>query len=181
MSDDKLPSGRRLKLMGFFAIVLGVIAIIAPAVAAGAVVIIVGLTLLAVGIAEVVEGFRAASGSDRWVPLLLGLISGIAGVLVLAHPILGLGFLTLLLVAFFIVEGLFKLVAAFRYRPHPGWLWMLAGGALSLVLGLLIWNQWPLSGVWAIGILVGVDLLTTGLSLVVLGSAVKSVAQGRSA
>ena len=81
----------------------------------------------------------------------------------------------------FIVEGLFKIFAAFRYRPHPGWLWMLAGGALSLVLGLLIWNQWPLSGVWAIGILVGVDLLTTGLSLVVLGSAVKSVTQGRSA
>ena len=177
MASENAPSGRRLKILGFIAIILGVIAIAAPAVAAGAVVIIVGLTMLAVGIAEILEGFRGGSWRDNVVPIILGSISGIAGILVLAHPLFGLGFLTFLLVAFFVVEGGWKIIASFQFRPNPGWIWMLLGGALSLVLGVLIWNQWPLSGVWAIGILVGVDLLTTGLSLVVLGSAVKELSR----
>jgi len=75
------------------------------------------------------------------------------------------------------VEGIWKIIASFKFRPNPGWIWLLLGGGLSLVLGILIWNQWPLSGVWAIGMLVGIDLLTTGISLVVLGSAVKELSK----
>jgi uncharacterized membrane protein HdeD (DUF308 family) len=169
-------SYRNLKIMGIIAIVLGVISIAAPAVAAGAVVIIVGLTMLATGIAELVQGFRGELGGDKIMPITLGLISSISGVLVLGHPLLGLGFLTLLLVMFFVLAGIWKIITSFKFRAHPGWIWMLLSGTLSLVFGLLIWNQWPLSGVWAIGILVGVELLTTGMSLVILGSAVKDLA-----
>jgi len=177
MNTEATPSGKRLKLIGFISIALGIVALAAPAVAAGAVVIIVGLTLLAAGIVQVVQGLGGESWRDKGMPVILGVISGLAGILVLAHPVLGLGTLTLLLVAYFVVEGIWKIIASFKFRPNPGWIWLLLGGGLSLVLGILIWNQWPLSGVWAIGMLVGIDLLTTGISLVVLGSAVKELSK----
>jgi uncharacterized membrane protein HdeD (DUF308 family) len=91
---------------------------------------------------------------------------------------LGLGFLTLLLAAFFVVEGIWKIVSSFSYRSASGWVWVLVSGVLSLLLGLLIWNQWPVSGMWAVGVLVGVDLLSTGISMVVLASALRRIEQG---
>lgn len=172
----KIPSSSRsLKIIGILSLVLGVISIAAPAIAAGAVVTVVGLTMLVAGIAELIHGLRGQQQRNKTMPVTLGLVSGIAGILVLGHPLLGLGFLTLLLVLFFVVEGLWKIVASFNFRPHPGWIWMLLSGVVSLVLSIFIWNQWPLSGVWAIGILVGVEFLTTGIALVILGSAVKEL------
>ena len=110
-------------------------------------------------------------------PLILGAITGLAGLAVIGHPLLGLGFLTLLLVTFFVIEGIWKIVASFSYRPGSGWIWMLLSGVLSLVLGLMIWSQWPVSGMWAVGVLVGVDLLATGLSVLLLALELRRTAQ----
>jgi uncharacterized membrane protein HdeD (DUF308 family) len=84
-------------------------------------------------------------------------------------------FIALLLAIFFVVEGVWKIIASFSYRPAPGWLFMLASGVIALVLGLLIWKQWPVSGLWAVGILVGVDLLMTGVSMVALATTVRRI------
>ena len=75
---------------------------------------------------------------------------------------------------YFFIEGIWKVIAAFKFRPDPAWIWFLIGGLVSLILCSMIWNQWPLSGIMAVGILVGVDLLMTGISLVMLGSVVKN-------
>jgi len=173
MNDKTLPSGNRLKILGFIAVALGIICFIMPVVASTSVVVMVGLVMIIAGVSQLLSGFKGTSWRDRIMPMVLGGITGLAGVLVLAHPLLGLTFLTLLLACFFLFEGVWKIIASFKFRPQEGWTWLLLSGVLSLVLGWLIWSQWPLSGVWAIGILVGVNLLTTGLSLVVLGSAVK--------
>ena len=82
-------------------------------------------------------------------------------------------FLTLLLIIFFLVGGICKIVASFSYRPASGWLAMLSSGIITLVLAVLIWRQWPFSGLWAVGILVGVDLLTTGISMLALAVTVR--------
>ena len=82
-------------------------------------------------------------------------------------------FLTLLLVVFFVVEALWKIFAYFNYRPATGWLAVLVSGVLTLVLGVLIWIQWPVSGLWAVGVLVGVDLVTTGISLLALFATIR--------
>ena len=87
-----------------------------------------------------------------------------------AGMLFGLAFLTLLLVGYFVVEGVSKIVVSFRYRPAAGWTWLLASGVLSLLFGWLIWSQWPVSGMWAVGVLVGLNLLGTGLALVTLAS-----------
>ena len=157
----------RLNWLGILLIVLGVISILSPAVAGGAVVTVVGLILLVAGVVQVVRAFQM-SGSEKVLTIALGVIAALAGIAVVLHPILGLAFLTLLLAVYFVTEGVWKIIAAFRYRPAAGWGWLLGSGVISLVLGWLIWSQWPLSGLWAVGILVGVNLLGTGASLVTL-------------
>ena len=173
MNDKVIPSAGRLKLIGYISAVMGVIAIAAPALAAGTVVLVVGLVMLVAGASQVFQGLRGETWRDRMMPLILGSISCVSGVLVLAHPLLGLGFLTLLLSTYFVAGGLWKILASFRFKRTSGWHWLLIGGVLSLVLGLMIWKQWPLSGVWAIGVLVGIDFITTGASLVILGMAIR--------
>ncbi|MFQ6024450.1 MAG: HdeD family acid-resistance protein [Acidiferrobacterales bacterium] len=177
MNDSVVVDGRRLMMLGVALLVLGAIALLAPVFAGSAVVIIIGVVLLVAGIGQFVQGMRAESWRSKVMPLILGVITGLCGILVIGHPLLGLGFLTLLLVAFFVVEGVWKVVSSFSYRPASGWVWMLVSGVVSLLLGLLIWNQWPVSGMWAVGVLVGVDLLSTGMSMVVLASALRRVAQ----
>ena len=170
MKNDAVVSGSNLRLFGVALIVLGAVAVLAPVFAGGAVVIIIGIVLLVGGIGQFIHGVKAESWGDKMMPLILGVITGLCGILVIGHPLLGLEFLTLLLAVFFVVEGFWKIVSSFSYRATPGWVWMLASGGLSLLLGLLIWSQWPLSGMWAVGLLVGIDLLVTGISMVMLAS-----------
>ena len=113
-------------------------------------------------------------------PLILGVLSAFCGIGLLGEPWIGMKFIALLLAIFFAVEGIWKIVASFNYRPATGWLALLASGILTLILGLLIWRQWPLSGLWAVGVLVGINLLMTGISMVTLAATarrLKSVAE----
>jgi uncharacterized membrane protein HdeD (DUF308 family) len=106
---------------------------------------------------------------------LLGLIVAGVGVLVWFNPELGSGFLTALLMIFFIVQGLWKLSMAIRFRQIRGWAWLLLSGMVSLVFVYFLWAQWPLAGAWAIGVLVGLDLLVTGFSMIVIAAAMGKV------
>lgn len=176
MSNRNESNTTWLTLMGLLLIVFGVVAIAAPAVAGTAVVYVVGGLLFVAGIVQIVSGVRSEAAWFRKVyPLILGLITACAGLGLLGHPLVGLKFLTLLLIVFFLVEGFWKIIASFSYRPARGWLAMFASGAVTLVLSVLIWQQWPVSGVWAVGVLVGVDLLATGVSLVMLGITLRRV------
>jgi uncharacterized membrane protein HdeD (DUF308 family) len=149
MNDSVVVNARPLMMLGVALLVLGTIALLGPVFAGSAVVITIGLVLLVAGIGQFIQGMRAESWRDKVMPLILGVITGLCGILVIGHPLLGLSFLTLLLLAFFVVEGAWK-----------------------------IWNQWPVSGMWAVGVLVGVDLLSTGVSMIVLASTLRRVAQG---
>jgi len=156
--------------LGIALIALGLAAVLAPVVAGSALVIVIGFILLIAGTVPIVRELKAEASKERTIGLILGIITALAGIAVIGHPLFGLKFLTVLLVGYFVVEGVWKIVVSFRYKPATGWKWLLASGVLSLVLGLLIWNQWPVSGMWAVGVLVGVNLLGTGLALVTLAS-----------
>lgn len=177
MSNKTLPGTTYLLCAGILLIVLGVVAIVMPAVAGTAVVWVIGGLLVATG---VIECFQAVKSSVSWMhklfSLVLGVITAICGIAVLAHPFLGMSVLALVLAVFFFVEGVWKILASFSYRAASGWLAMFASGFLALILALLIWQQWPLSGLWAVGILVGVDLLMTGVSMLVLALTIRTVA-----
>jgi uncharacterized membrane protein HdeD (DUF308 family) len=176
MTTNTPPQAKHLMLTGIVLIVFGVIAIATPAVAGTAVVMVIGTVLLITGVVQFVQGLRAESWSSRLLPLIQGAIAAICGLGLLGEPWIGMKLIALLLAIFFVMEGIWKIIASFSYRPASGWLLILASGVIALVLGLLIWRQWPVSGLWAVGILVGVDLLMTGVSMVALAASVRRIA-----
>ena len=170
MGNEKRSAIEHLHWLGIVLIAFGVAAVLTPAVAGSALVIVIGFILLIAGIVPIVRELKAEASMEKAVGLTLGIITALTGIAVIGHPLFGLAFLTLLLVIYFVVEGVSKIAVSFRYKPAAGWKWLLASGVLSLILGLLIWSQWPVSGMWAVGMLVGVNLLGTGLALVTLAS-----------
>lgn len=158
--------------LGIALIILGIAAISLPMFAAFAIDVIVGAILVVGGVVHVGHAFM----SRKWKGSLLGLLVGalylVAGVIMLVHPLEGVLTLTLLLAAFFIVDGLFNIGLAFKLKPIYGWFWPLLNGALSLVLAGLIWSEWPSSAAWAIGLLVGIDIIFSGV--IMAGFALKA-------
>ena len=158
---------------GVFMVVFGILALFSPVTTGAAVVKIVALVLLVTGVVRLVQAYRSRARVDTLMSAVLGaLITGL-GILVWLNPELGSGFLTALLVIFFVAHGLWKISTALRYKPFSAWLWLLLSGILSLVFAWLMWRQWPLAGAWAIGILVGLDLLLTGVVTILLALATK--------
>ncbi len=168
MAELKRPIANGLLFMGLSLILLGIGSIISPAFAGKAVVYLIGGLLLLTGVVQLVAGWQSESWRERLASLIHGGIATVGGIAVMAHPFYGLAALSLVLAFFFAAAGVSKIVSSFSYRSVPGWPALLFSGLLDLILGILIWRQWPVSGLWAVGILVGVNLLSTGLAFVVL-------------
>jgi uncharacterized membrane protein HdeD (DUF308 family) len=163
-----------LLAVGILMIIMGVFAIGAPVVATVAVQIMLGWILVIGGIAEGIHAFMAQGWRGFLLELLSAILYLVVGIVLLVNPIEGALALTIVLAAFLVVEGIFKIVMAMRVRDHGGWGWLLASGIVSLTLGVLIWAQWPVSGLWVIGLLVGVQLLFTGWALIMLALAARA-------
>ena len=159
--------------IGIILIILGIFVLGSPLYTGLAVAIMVGSFLLVGGLVQFVFAFRAKSSGAGLLNFVGGALSLLCGVLMIAHPLYGLKFLTLLLAVFFVVEGMSKIMFSFQVRPAQGWVWVLFSGIVGLVLGMMIWSQWPLSGAWAVGTLVGIDLLFTGWSTLAIGLAAR--------
>jgi uncharacterized membrane protein HdeD (DUF308 family) len=169
-----------LMMVGIALVLLGALLLVSPVAFIGAVVRLVALVLIVTGVAQLIQGFRGGQVAHTLVSAILGLIVAGVGVLVWLNPEAGSALLTTLLMIFFLVHGLYKLSSAIRYRNLRGWFWMLLSGLLSLVFVYLLWKQWPLSGAWAIGVLVGLDLLVTGFCMIILaGAARRARSSGR--
>jgi uncharacterized membrane protein HdeD (DUF308 family) len=166
-----------LLALGILMIILGVLAIAAPYGATLAVQFALGWILVIGGIAEAIHAFMAKGWGGFVLELLSAILYVVVGVLLLTNPVGGALALTIVLAVFLIVEGIFKILMAFRVRDHGGWGWLLASGILSVLLGVLIWAEWPYSGLWVIGLLVGIQLVFTGWSLVMLSLAARAYRQ----
>jgi uncharacterized membrane protein HdeD (DUF308 family) len=162
-------AGRNTKLFGILTIILGLLAIAAPLVAGVSVAILVGLLVLIGGVARMVWAFQAGSVGKGLLGFAIGALTLVCGVLLVSDPLVASGVLTLLLAVYFLVDGGAEIAAAFHVRPASGWGWLLAGGILSLLLGLMIWQQFPLSGAWAICVLLGFKLLLVGMIMIGVG------------
>jgi uncharacterized membrane protein HdeD (DUF308 family) len=100
----------------------------------------------------------------------------VAGVILTARPGFGLATLTLALGAYLVVDGVSSGVLAFHVRPEKGWGWMFISAALGVILGFMLLKEWPLSGLWAVGTLVGINLIFSGFSIIAVGSAARGLA-----
>jgi uncharacterized membrane protein HdeD (DUF308 family) len=167
--------GGLLIVLGIVTVILGVLAMGAPLMAGVAVNLMVGAFILVGGIARLIFAFKATSWRAGIFGVLIGIVAILVGILMLTRPLLGLASLTLFLAAYFFADGILEIVAAFKHKPEKGWGWVLVGGIAALLLGIMIWRQWPLSGAWAIGILFGINLIFSGMSMIALGSAARAV------
>jgi uncharacterized membrane protein HdeD (DUF308 family) len=156
-------------------ILLGILAIVEPGVAGLAITILVGWLLIFGGGAHLVAAFSGGGAGRVIWQVLIGIVYIVGGIYFLTHPLLGLGSLTLLLAVIILIAAVFELIAYFRSRSEGGSGWLLVNALITLLLGGLIWFHWPSSSVWAIGTLVGVNLLMTGISRLMLGLAARKL------
>jgi uncharacterized membrane protein HdeD (DUF308 family) len=160
-------------LWGVLLIVFGMVAIGTPFLAAVAVNALVGWLIILAGVVHLVLAFRAhGAGSMIW-KLLVGVAYLCFGGYVIAHPVLGVVSLTLLLASLFVIEGILDIVLFVKMRPMHGSTWVLMDGIITLLLGLLIYMQWPSSSAWAIGTLVGISMIFSGVARVMMSLAVR--------
>ena len=152
-------------------IVLGVFAVIEPALAGLGVALFVGWLLLFGGVSHFIGAFSGGGARRVIGQILAGIVFVLGGLYMLTHPLMALGTLTLLLAAVIVVAGIFEVVSYFRVKDERASGWMLLNGIVAVVLGGLIWVHWPSSSVWAIGTLVGVNLVLTGITRLMLGLA----------
>jgi uncharacterized membrane protein HdeD (DUF308 family) len=171
-NTQALKSASRLGMLwGILTILFGLFAIGSPLYTGLAVAVMVGMALVAAGVSMTVFAFQAPSLGRGILKLLFGALTVVVGIAVLAQPGMALAKLTLLLGAYFIADGVMTMIVAFNVKPQPGWGWMTFNGVVTIALGWMILKGWPLSGVWAIGVLVGIRLLFAGITMLTLGTA----------
>ena len=165
-------------LWGVLLVILGIMAIGAPFLAAVAVNAVIAWLIIVAGIVHLVLAFHAhGAGSAIW-RVLVGLAYLAFGGYMIVHPVLGVASLTLVLAALFVIEGVLNLMLYAKMRPLHGSNWVLIDGIITLLVGLMIYMQWPSSSIWAIGILVGVSMMISGVTRIGMTFAVRSAMTG---
>ena len=163
-----------LLALGIISIILGILALGSSAFFTIASMIFFGWILLIMGILELVYSFWQRHWGGFFLHLLNGILAGVVGVILIGNPAASALFLTLMLAMFFMAAGLFRIITSLAMR-FPSWGWRLFNGIITLLLGILLWAQWPLSGLWAIGMFIGVDLIFSGWASVMLALAARSL------
>jgi uncharacterized membrane protein HdeD (DUF308 family) len=155
---------------GIVLVVLGILAIVVPVIATLAAAILLGWLLLISGVVGLVTTFMARQAPGFWWSLLSGVLAIAAGAVLLAWPASGVVSLTLLLIVFFTIEGILTIMYALEHKRELSrrWGWMLASGIVDLVLAALIFAGHPGTAAWALGLLVGINMLFGGTSMIAM-------------
>jgi uncharacterized membrane protein HdeD (DUF308 family) len=156
-------------------IVAGILAIASPLAAGFAVNIFVAWLLLLSGCVHLVFAwYRPTAGGFVW-EVLIAILYGFIGVYLLVHPVRGLESLTLALAIYLLLEAILEFLLGFTLRPLPGSGWLVFDGIITLILAVMIWRTWPSSTGFVIGMLVGISMLFSGASRLMLSLAARSV------
>ncbi len=177
LSEAAKSGSRTATWLGIAVLVLGVLAICMPFVTGVAITISVGVILLVTAIAQIVFAFQSDSFGSGALRFGFGVLAGLAGLSLVTQPGAGLATITLFLAAWFFVDGVFAIITALQWRPEKGWGLMLFNGIVSIILGVMIYRQFPVSAVWLVGVLVGVRLVLAGWTMIALGSVGRAAAR----
>jgi uncharacterized membrane protein HdeD (DUF308 family) len=160
--------------LGILFMLFGVLCILGNVAATFVTVLFFGWMLLFSGIVALIHAFGTRTWSGFFLYLLSALLRGFTGYLLIRYPGAGAASLTLVLASFFVVGGLFRAIAA-GMAQFPRWVWSVFSGIVSLVLGIVLLVQMPVSSVWFIGFAIGVDLIVDGASLVGFATAIHTL------
>lgn len=152
-------------IQGILLIVAGLLAIIYPLVFSVAVVVLLGWLLIISGLVQGVSLIGARHVPHFWLQLVSVILSVLIGFLFLRDPAQGLLTITLLTIVFFMIDGISKIVFSLTIRPFPHWGWVLASGMIGIVLSLILLASMPVTAVWLIGLVLGIELLGVGAAI----------------
>ncbi len=164
-------------LWGVLTIVSGFFAMGAPLVTGLALAMLIGVAMIAAGLMQTIYAFQARSVGGGILRLVFGGVTVLAGIAIVGQPGMALATLTLFLAIYFILDGLATIFASTAVAGGRGKGWVVVNGVVTLALGMMIWRGWPVSGAWAVGILLGVRLIFSGATMLALGAAGRTVAK----
>jgi uncharacterized membrane protein HdeD (DUF308 family) len=170
MPDITRETKRWFRGAGIILILLGAAAIAVPLAASVAIEVLFGWIFVISGVVTIVHSFRALSSGKCVLRLLGGIFYLAIGLIFLGYPMQGVLTLTLLLAILFMFEGIIKIAVAMQLRPKQNWTWMLASGIAALILSAIIFSGYPGSAAWMLGLLVGLNLLFSGWTMVMLSA-----------
>jgi uncharacterized membrane protein HdeD (DUF308 family) len=161
-------------VMGFVTAALGVFLILYPFATAAITTVLLGWTLVFVGIAQFVFALHSQTVGRFFLKVLLSVLYGVCGIALASFPLAGVAALTMILGALLLIHAGVAAATAFQMRPVEGWGWFLFDAIASLLLGILIIAEWPSTSVWAIGTLVGISVLMSGISRIMIATKIRS-------
>ena len=162
-------------VLGVLMILLGIAAIAEPFIATIAITIVFSWTLIIAGIVRIVHAFQSRHKRGFWTTLVVGVLYVIGGILLISNIFGAALSLTLAFGFIIFIEGVLEVIAAFQMRRDPNWGWVLFSGIMAIILGIFILYQWPVSAVWVLGVFVGINFLLTGLWMIMLSLASRSL------
>ena len=160
-----------MKWMGILTIIFGILAMMMPFVTGQSVLMLIGILVMAGGILRLIWAFKAGSLGKGILVFAIGVLTLLAGFWIITEPFIAAGALTIVLAVYFFADGLLEILAAFSVAEGKGWL--IFDGVVTVILGVLLFMGFPLSGPLAVGVLLGIKLLLAGITMLTLGSAVK--------
>src|SRR3954453_1503209 len=155
-------------IQGVLLIATGVLAIISPVLSSAAVVALLGWLLIISGVVQGLSLIGARHVPHFWLQLISVILAVLIGCLFLRDPAQGLVTIALLLIVFFMIEGISKVVFALTIRPFPNWGWVLASGLVGILLALILWANLPVTALWLVGVLLGINLISVGAAIAYL-------------
>jgi uncharacterized membrane protein HdeD (DUF308 family) len=158
--------------LGILLIIGGSLAIIYDVAATLLSVLFFGWLLIAVGAIEAVQSFWQPRWGGFFIHLIVGILAVVVGFHLVSSPMSGALVLTLVMAIYFMVIGIMRVVTALAMR-FPNWGWVLFSGLITFILGIMIKSQWPATGLWVIGLFIGIDMIFSGWSYVMLSMAAK--------
>jgi len=159
---------------GILLVVIGSICIIGNVTATFVAVTTAGWLLMIGGGVALVHGFRVRTWSGFFMYLFIALMRGFTGYLLVRYPLAGAAGFTLILASFFVVSGLFRIIGA-SFLKFPSWGWSVFAGLVSMVLGIMLLGQMPVSSLWFLGFAIGLEMLFDGVALIGAAVALRSL------
>jgi len=161
--------------MGIGTLVIGILAVILPHIATLTVQMLVAVILILSGILHIAHAFTVRKWLNITWELLFAILVLFTGLLFMAYHMSGAFALTVMLGLFFLILGIIQILSAMTWRQRPGWGWMLTGGVLSIILGIIVITGLPGTALWSIGLILGIDLIFSGFTLIMIGNHLKNL------
>ena len=168
-------SQKLVKTEGILFIIFGIIAIIVPVAMTLAIDLIIGWLFLISGIIQAALSFQKMKTGGFILSFLSAALSVVVGVMLVANPFHGAVALTLLLAIFFVIEGIVEIALGLEFRGRQNWGWFIASGVIPLILAYIIFSGLPGTATWAIGTLVGINMLFFGFALISISKAIGGI------